>query len=65
MGNNFKETLYQMVSDLIDYVGGRNQVVLLGVFNPWTGKRINDNIVGKYGDDKVNDSGERLIDFFE
>lgn len=63
VSNNVKETFYGALDDLLEEIGSRKEVVLLGDFNAWTGTKVCDKVVGQYGDDRINDSGERLIEF--
>lgn len=58
---NVKDSFFQHLNDEIQRIGATREVILLGDFNSRTGKRINDNIVGRYGEDKINNNGERLI----
>lgn len=40
MQNNIKEEFYQALSDQIDHVGRRKEIVLFLDFNAWTGKKL-------------------------
>lgn len=44
-------------------IGTRKEIALMGNFKAWTGREIHDKVVEQYGDNKTNDSAERLIEF--
>jgi len=41
------------------------EIILLGDFNGHTGTKVNNQVVGPYGETRINDNGERLIDLCE
>ena len=57
-----KEAGYENFTEMLDKVGHRKEIILLGDFNAWTGSDNNSKIIGRYGDHKLNDNGERLIE---
>ncbi|XP_072384405.1 uncharacterized protein [Diabrotica undecimpunctata] len=58
-----KHIFYETLSELIENINSRKEIVLLGDFNAWTATKTNDKVVGKYGDAKTNENGEHLIEF--
>ena len=46
-------------------IGMTREIILLGDFNGHTGTKVNNQIVGPYGETRINDNGERLIDLCE
>ena len=41
------------------------EIILLGDFNGHKGTKVNNQVVGSYGETRINDNGERLIDLCE
>ena len=41
------------------------EIILLGDFKGHTGTKVNNQVVGPYGETRINDNGERLIDLCE
>jgi len=41
--------------------GCGRQLILMGDMNGKTGRKSGDTVVGNFGEDRVNDDGERLI----
>jgi len=46
-------------------IGTTREIILLGDFNGHTGTKVNNQVVGPYGERRINDIGERLIDLSE
>jgi len=46
-------------------IGAAREMILLGDFNGHTGTKVNNQVVGSYGETRINDSGEHLIDLCE
>ena len=57
-----KDEFYETLTGLIERVGRRSEIILLGDLNARTGSGINDAVVGSFGEEVTNDSGERLIE---
>ncbi|XP_022188702.2 craniofacial development protein 2-like [Nilaparvata lugens] len=55
---NFSECLRVNVEEM----KGRKEIILAGDLNGRTGRRIGDTVVGCFGEESINDSGERLIE---
>ena len=45
--------------------GKFREIILLGDFNGHAGTKVNNQVVGPYGETRINDNGERLIDLCE
>lgn len=48
--------------EILDNIGNKKEIILLGDFNAHVGAKRNDIIVGPHGDPDINDNGERLTD---
>ena len=59
--DDVKKAACENSTEIFDKVGHRKENVMLGFFNVWTGSSSSSDIIGKYGDNKFNDNGERLI----
>jgi len=46
-------------------IGTTREIIILGDFNGHTGTKVNNQVVGLYGETRINDNGERLIDLCE
>ena len=46
-------------------IGTTGEIILLGDFNGHTGTKVNNQVVGSYGETRINDNGERLTDLCE
>ncbi|KAK4883910.1 hypothetical protein RN001_000181 [Aquatica leii] len=57
-----KDLFYQELTKVIDNIADRKELIILGDLNARTGSRNNDLIVGQYGENVVNDNGDRLIE---
>ena len=53
------------LKEVIAEIGNSREILIAGYFNSRTGKKINKLVVGPYGEEAVNDNGDRLIDIFE
>ncbi|KAF2898045.1 hypothetical protein ILUMI_08130 [Ignelater luminosus] len=49
------------LNQLLDTIGSRKEIVILGDFNAHVGSKTNDPVVGPYGENNLNDNGSRLI----
>lgn len=59
---HLKDNFFEQLNEEIVKVGKARELVLLGDFNSRVGKRDRDMVVGRYGEEVINDNGERLID---
>jgi hypothetical protein len=41
------------------------EILIAGDFNSRTGKKMNNQVVGPFGEDVINDNGDKLIDVSE
>ncbi|KAK4873279.1 hypothetical protein RN001_015308 [Aquatica leii] len=60
-----KTDFFNSLTNLLDQVGSRKELYLLGDFNGRVGKPDAGKAVGRYGEDSTNDNGERLISMSE
>lgn len=57
-----KDEFFEQVSDEIMKIGKSREIIVLGDLNSRVGRRINDAVVGPFGEINTNDNGERLIE---
>ena len=57
-----KDDFYEQINDEIRKIGTSREIIVLGDLNGRVGKNTN-NIAGPYGEDNVNDNGNRIITF--
>ena len=57
-----KDDFYSNLSQVLDNTRRRSEVLLMGDFNAWTGSEVGSNIIGRYGEDRVNVNGELLLE---
>ena len=57
-----KEKFFTSLSTVIDEIGNSRELIITGDFNSRIGKQLNNRIVGPFGENVVNDNGERLIE---
>ena len=60
-----KDQFYEKLNETLINIGTTREVILLGDFNGRTGTKLDNQIVGPYGETRINDNGERLIDLCE
>jgi len=53
------------INEVIAEIGNSRVILIAGDFNSKTGKKINNPVVGLYGEEAINDNGDRLIDICE
>lgn len=56
-----KDEFFEQLSYEISKIGTSREIILIGDLNSRTGKKQQDKIVGQFGEDTVNDNGNRLI----
>jgi hypothetical protein len=59
-----KYQFYEKLSETLVNIS-TTEIILLGYFNGHTDTKVNNQVVGPYGETRINDSGERLIDLCE
>ncbi|KAF2903114.1 hypothetical protein ILUMI_03075 [Ignelater luminosus] len=50
------------LNQLLNTIGSRKEITILGDFNAHVGSKANDPVVGPYGENYLNDNGSRLIE---
>jgi len=55
------EFFVNLIEEIVKSGSGR-QLILMGDTNGRTGRKTGETVVGKFGEDRVNDNGERLIE---
>jgi hypothetical protein len=56
-----KEEFFEHLNEEISKIGTSRKIIILGDMNSRVGKKDQDKIVGRYGEDTINDNGNRLI----
>ena len=59
-----KDQFYEKLNETLINIGTR-EIILLGDFNGHTGTKVNNQAVGLYGETRINDNEEHLIDLCE
>ena len=60
-----KVQFYEKLNETIINICTTREIILLGDFNGHTGIKVNNQIIGLYGETRINDNGEGLIDLYE
>ncbi|XP_030757794.1 craniofacial development protein 2-like [Sitophilus oryzae] len=60
-----KDTFFFDLTTTLEKIGSRKEVILIGDLNGRTGFKLNNPVVGRYGEHIVNNNGERLIHLCE
>lgn len=60
-----KDEFYAKLTTVLLDINPRKEVILLGDLNGKTGSRNDSKVVGRYGEEIENDSGQRLIELCE
>ena len=61
-GATVKDEFFANLNEEIVKSDSGRQLILMGDMNGKTGRKTGDTIVGNFGEDRVNDNGERLIE---
>ncbi|XP_043485867.1 craniofacial development protein 2-like [Polistes fuscatus] len=56
-----KDEFYEQLNDEIVKVGNTREIILLGDLNGRTGNKKQDDVVGRYGEEMLNDNGTKII----
>lgn len=56
-----KDDFFGCLDDILTSTGNQREVILMGDLNSRVGKKNNNLIVGQFGEDTLNDNGERLV----
>lgn len=59
---NAKDEFLEKLDEVLLNIGSTREIIILGNFYSRIGKKLNDNVVGPYGEETVNDNETRLID---
>lgn len=60
-----KDEMFTKINGILSEIGISREIIIAGDFNASIGKKINSTVVGPFGEDNINDNGERLIDICE
>ena len=60
-----KEDFLGKLNEVIVALGNSREILIAGDFNSRTGEKINILVVGPFGEEIINDNGDRLIDICE
>ena len=60
-----KNEFYTSLNRVIDEIGASRELIIAGDLNSRVGRKENNNIIGPFGEDVMNDNGERLFAFCE
>lgn len=60
-----KDAFENNLINLLNNTSNRKEIILLGDFNARIGKKLNDPVIGNYGEDTTNNNGNRLITICE
>jgi hypothetical protein len=60
-----KEDLWGKLNEVIAQIGNSREVLIAGDFNSRTGKKINNQVEGPFGEVVINDNGDKLRDVCE
>jgi len=60
-----KDQFYEKLNETLIKIGKTREIILLGDFNGCTGTKVNNQVVGPYGETRISDNGKGLIDFSE
>jgi hypothetical protein len=60
-----KDQYYEKMNKTLVNIGTTREIILLGDFNGHMGTKVNNQVAGPYGETRINDNGERLIDLCE
>jgi hypothetical protein len=60
-----KEDFFGKLTEVITEIGNAREILIAGDFNSRTGKKTNDLVVGPFGEEVINDNGDKLIDICE
>jgi hypothetical protein len=63
--NGGKDQFYTKLNETLLNISTKREIILWGDFNGHTGTKVKNQVVGPYGEIKIKDSRERLIDIYE
>ena len=62
---NIKENYYEQLAEQLDKVKNYQEVILAEDLNGRVGSKVDDTVVGPFGEEITNENGERLINMCE
>lgn len=60
-----KQEFFEKIDETLTEIGNNREVIMLGDFNSRTGREKNNNVVGPFGEETINDNGRSLIHLCE
>ena len=60
-----KEDFLGKLNEVLVEIGNSRKILIARDFNSRTGKKINNLLVGSFGEEVINDNGDKLIDICE
>ena len=60
-----KGDFFGKLNELIVEIGNSREILIAGDLNSRTGKKVNNLVVGPFGEEIINDNGDKLIDICE
>ena len=60
-----KRRFFGKLNEVIVEIGNSREILIAGDFNSWTGEKINNLVVGPFGEEVINANGDKLIDICE
>jgi len=60
-----KEDFFWKLNEVIAEIGNSKELLIAGDFNSRTGKKTDNLVVGLFGEEVINDNGDKLIDICE
>lgn len=58
---NIKDGFFEKLHSEIANIGRSREIIILGDLNSRTGKKQHNKVIGQYGEETINDNGNRLI----
>jgi len=60
-----KGDFFGKLNEVLVEIGNSREILIAGDLNSRTGKKINNLLVGPFGEEVLNDNGDKLIDICE
>ena len=60
-----KEDFCWKLNEVIVEIGNSREILIVGDFNSRTGKKVNNLVVSPFGEEVINDNGDKLVDICE
>ena len=60
-----KGDFFGKLNEIIVEIGNWREILIAGNLNSRTGKKVSNLVVGRYGEEIINDNGDKLIDICE